>query len=177
MSQMLVNKHTDQNTTPKVAEKSSTAHDQFRPSRGSSGKRSLRVSVNLMLYLNSNWNSTNTFIFTGIRLGQESGTKWSTTPFGFNVLVTFDNVHYESSGASAPLPTSTQERLVGFTWMARWFKWSERRFTDRKVCGSNPTSAWLGQPGSILVPSCNLQVAWHLGTESVLQLNDHKVHT
>ncbi|KER24517.1 hypothetical protein T265_14404, partial [Opisthorchis viverrini] len=38
-----------------------------------------------------------------------------TTPFGFNVLVTFDNVYYESSGASAPVPTSTQERLVGFT--------------------------------------------------------------
>ncbi|KER26904.1 hypothetical protein T265_13915, partial [Opisthorchis viverrini] len=38
-----------------------------------------------------------------------------TTPFGFNVLVTFDNVYYESSGASAPVPTSTQESLVGFT--------------------------------------------------------------
>ncbi|GAA53633.1 endonuclease-reverse transcriptase, partial [Clonorchis sinensis] len=33
--------------------------------------------------------------------------------FCFNVLATFDNVHYTSSGASAPVPTSTQERLVG----------------------------------------------------------------
>ncbi|GAA48986.1 endonuclease-reverse transcriptase [Clonorchis sinensis] len=38
-----------------------------------------------------------------------------TTLFGFNVLVTFDNVHYKTSGASAPVPTGTQERLVGLT--------------------------------------------------------------
>ncbi|KAG5454279.1 hypothetical protein CSKR_106542, partial [Clonorchis sinensis] len=45
---------------------------------------------------------------------------------------------------------------------ARWLKWLEREFTDRKVRGSNPTSASrlplsrLGQPGSIpalVVPS------------------------
>ncbi|KAG5452274.1 hypothetical protein CSKR_106699 [Clonorchis sinensis] len=38
-----------------VAENSSTAHDRFRPSWGSSGRRSPRVSVNLMFYLNPNW--------------------------------------------------------------------------------------------------------------------------
>ncbi|GAA50686.1 endonuclease-reverse transcriptase [Clonorchis sinensis] len=38
-----------------------------------------------------------------------------TTLFGFNVLVTFDNVHYKTSGASTPVPTSTQERFVGLT--------------------------------------------------------------
>ncbi|KER30240.1 hypothetical protein T265_03295 [Opisthorchis viverrini] len=38
-----------------VAENSSTAHDWFRPSWGSSGRRSPRVSVNLMFYLNLNW--------------------------------------------------------------------------------------------------------------------------
>ncbi|KER28314.1 hypothetical protein T265_04843 [Opisthorchis viverrini] len=42
-------------TTDKVAENSSTAHDRFLPSRGSSGRRSPRVSVNLMIYLNPNW--------------------------------------------------------------------------------------------------------------------------
>ncbi|KAG5441767.1 hypothetical protein CSKR_113455 [Clonorchis sinensis] len=60
---------------------------------------------------------------------------------------------------------------------ARWPKWLEREFTDRKLCGLNPTSASrlplsrLGQPGSIAVfqPSCFLQVAWQLGTERVLQ--------
>ncbi|KER21079.1 hypothetical protein T265_10521 [Opisthorchis viverrini] len=41
-------------TTHKVAENSSTAHDRFRPSWGSSGRRSPRVSVNLIFYLNSN---------------------------------------------------------------------------------------------------------------------------
>ncbi|KAG5441124.1 hypothetical protein CSKR_102775 [Clonorchis sinensis] len=45
-------------------------------------------------------------------------------------------------------------RLKG-QWGARWPKWLEREFTDRKVRGSNPTSASrlplskLGQPGSI----------------------------
>ncbi|KAG5450099.1 hypothetical protein CSKR_102232 [Clonorchis sinensis] len=37
-----------------VAENSSTAHDRFRPSWGSSGRRSPRVSINLMFYLNPN---------------------------------------------------------------------------------------------------------------------------
>ncbi|KER33578.1 hypothetical protein T265_00676 [Opisthorchis viverrini] len=41
-------------TTHKVAENSSKAHDRFRPSWGSSGRRSPRVSVNLMIYLNPN---------------------------------------------------------------------------------------------------------------------------
>ncbi|KER31599.1 hypothetical protein T265_02235 [Opisthorchis viverrini] len=38
-------------TTHKVAENSATAHDRFRPSWGSSGKRSPRVSVNIMFYI------------------------------------------------------------------------------------------------------------------------------
>ncbi|KER28674.1 hypothetical protein T265_04545 [Opisthorchis viverrini] len=38
-------------TTHKVAENSSTAQDRFRPSWDSSGRRNLRVSVNLMIYL------------------------------------------------------------------------------------------------------------------------------
>ncbi|KER21641.1 hypothetical protein T265_10085 [Opisthorchis viverrini] len=43
-------------TTHKVAENSPTAHDRFRPSAsGSSGRRSPRVSVNLMFFLNPNW--------------------------------------------------------------------------------------------------------------------------
>ncbi|GAA56224.1 hypothetical protein CLF_110309, partial [Clonorchis sinensis] len=42
-----------EHTTHQVAENSSTAHDRFRPSAsGSSGRRSSRVSVNLMFYLN-----------------------------------------------------------------------------------------------------------------------------
>ncbi|KAG5446643.1 hypothetical protein CSKR_108302 [Clonorchis sinensis] len=40
-------------TTHMIAESSSTAHDRFRPSWGSSGKLSPRVSVNL-IYLNPN---------------------------------------------------------------------------------------------------------------------------
>ncbi|KAG5451677.1 DNA repair and recombination protein rad54b [Clonorchis sinensis] len=41
--------------TSKIAENSSNAHDRFRPSWGSSGRRSPRVSVNLMFYLNPHW--------------------------------------------------------------------------------------------------------------------------
>ncbi|KER23154.1 hypothetical protein T265_08887 [Opisthorchis viverrini] len=37
-----------------VAESPSTAHDRFRPSWGSSDRRSPRVSVNLMFYLKPN---------------------------------------------------------------------------------------------------------------------------
>ncbi|KER24135.1 hypothetical protein T265_08121 [Opisthorchis viverrini] len=42
-------------TTNKFAVNSSTAHDWFRPSWGSSGRRSSRVSVKPMFYLNPNW--------------------------------------------------------------------------------------------------------------------------
>ncbi|KAG5452984.1 hypothetical protein CSKR_110349 [Clonorchis sinensis] len=42
-------------TTYKVVENSSTTHDRFRPSWGSSGRHSPRVSVILMFYLNPNW--------------------------------------------------------------------------------------------------------------------------
>ncbi|KER23578.1 hypothetical protein T265_08570 [Opisthorchis viverrini] len=42
-------------TTHKVAENSPTAHDLFRPfTSGSGGRRSSRISVNLMIYLNPN---------------------------------------------------------------------------------------------------------------------------
>ncbi|KER27154.1 hypothetical protein T265_05765 [Opisthorchis viverrini] len=49
-------------TTHKIAENSSTAHDRFRPTWGSSGRRSPRVSVNLMFYLNPNGTVRNTLI-------------------------------------------------------------------------------------------------------------------
>ncbi|KAG5444341.1 hypothetical protein CSKR_113204 [Clonorchis sinensis] len=42
-------------TTQKVAENSSAAHDRFRFTWDLSGRRSLRVSVNLMFYLRPNW--------------------------------------------------------------------------------------------------------------------------
>ncbi|KAG5442127.1 hypothetical protein CSKR_111474 [Clonorchis sinensis] len=55
-------------------------------------------------------------------------------------------------------------------------QWTERKFTDRKVPGLNPTSASrlplsrLGQIGSF--PALVLiLVAWKLGTERVLQMN------
>ncbi|KAG5444958.1 hypothetical protein CSKR_112142 [Clonorchis sinensis] len=47
--------HDGFHVTLPVAENFSTAHDRFRPSWGSSGRRSPRVSVNLMFYLNPNW--------------------------------------------------------------------------------------------------------------------------
>ncbi|KER27623.1 hypothetical protein T265_05345 [Opisthorchis viverrini] len=47
--------HDEYETTHKVAENSSTAHDRFRPSWGSSGRRSPLVSVNLTFYLNPIW--------------------------------------------------------------------------------------------------------------------------
>ncbi|KAG5442299.1 hypothetical protein CSKR_109884 [Clonorchis sinensis] len=46
---------TRDSTVFQVVENASTAHDWFCPSWGSSGRRSPRVSVNLMFYLNPNW--------------------------------------------------------------------------------------------------------------------------
>ncbi|KAG5454544.1 hypothetical protein CSKR_104902 [Clonorchis sinensis] len=53
-----------QPTSHKVAENSSTAHYRFRPSWGSSGRRSPRVAVNLMFYLNPNWTDFEKFSAT-----------------------------------------------------------------------------------------------------------------
>ncbi|KAG5445238.1 hypothetical protein CSKR_103411 [Clonorchis sinensis] len=58
---------------------------------------------------------------------------------------------------------------------ARWPKWLEREFTDRKVHGSNPTSAFrlslsrLGQPGSIpalVQPSGGMAVRHRKGAKA-----------
>ncbi|KAG5442271.1 hypothetical protein CSKR_100145 [Clonorchis sinensis] len=52
-----------------VAGNSSTAHDRFRPSTsGSSGRRSPRVSVNLMFYLNPNWTNFDKYTHLQINL-------------------------------------------------------------------------------------------------------------
>ncbi|KER25735.1 hypothetical protein T265_14151, partial [Opisthorchis viverrini] len=45
----------EEETTHKVAENLLTAHDRFRPSWGSPGRRDPRVSVKLMFCLNLNW--------------------------------------------------------------------------------------------------------------------------
>ncbi|KER27677.1 hypothetical protein T265_05310 [Opisthorchis viverrini] len=53
--EILVQRLVAEKTTHKVAKNCSTAHDRFRPSTsGSSSRRSPRVSVNLMFYLNPN---------------------------------------------------------------------------------------------------------------------------
>ncbi|KAG5442665.1 hypothetical protein CSKR_111907, partial [Clonorchis sinensis] len=51
-----------------VAENSSTAHDRFRPSWGSSARRSPLVSVNLMFYLNPNWTVFEKYTYLQINL-------------------------------------------------------------------------------------------------------------
>ncbi|KAG5452511.1 hypothetical protein CSKR_103316, partial [Clonorchis sinensis] len=52
-----------------VAENSSPTHDRFRPSSsGSSGRRSPRVSVNLMFYLNPNWTDFDKYTHLQIKL-------------------------------------------------------------------------------------------------------------
>ncbi|KAG5455058.1 hypothetical protein CSKR_109924 [Clonorchis sinensis] len=54
-----------------VAENSSTAHDRFRPSWSSSGRRSPRVSVNLMFYLNPDWTDFEKYTHLQINLANE----------------------------------------------------------------------------------------------------------
>ncbi|KER31923.1 hypothetical protein T265_01860 [Opisthorchis viverrini] len=55
-------------TTHKVAENSSITHHRFRPSWGPSGRHSPRVSVNLMFYLNPNWNVFEKYAYLQINL-------------------------------------------------------------------------------------------------------------
>ncbi|KAG5441313.1 hypothetical protein CSKR_113671 [Clonorchis sinensis] len=55
-------------TTHKVAENSSAAHDRCRPSWDSSGRRSPRVPVNLMFYLNPNCTDSNKYTNLQINL-------------------------------------------------------------------------------------------------------------
>ncbi|KAG5446548.1 hypothetical protein CSKR_101515, partial [Clonorchis sinensis] len=69
-----------------------------------------------------------------------------------------------------------EKRLRTSAWGARWLKWLEREFTDRKVRGSNPTFASrfplsrLGQPGSI--PASVLPSGGMAARHRVLQLNN-----
>ncbi|GAA36356.2 Niemann-Pick C2 protein, partial [Clonorchis sinensis] len=59
-------------TTHKVAENFSTAHDRFHPSiSGSPGRRSPRVSVNRTFYLNPNWTDCDKYT------GSKNVTVWS----------------------------------------------------------------------------------------------------
>ncbi|KER21028.1 hypothetical protein T265_10553 [Opisthorchis viverrini] len=92
--------------------------------------------------------------------------------------------HRKSSKAERR--TKTLQAVIRSLLNARlycWTKWLEREFTDRKVRGSNPTSATrlplsrFGQPGSIpaLVPSCGMAArhrteTWPLCAEDLKRL-------
>ncbi|KER33580.1 LOW QUALITY PROTEIN: hypothetical protein T265_12605 [Opisthorchis viverrini] len=58
-------------TTHNVAKNSPTAHDQFRPSWGSSGRRRPRFCCNLMFYLNSNWTVFEKYTHLLLRVHEE----------------------------------------------------------------------------------------------------------
>ncbi|KAG5444907.1 hypothetical protein CSKR_103580 [Clonorchis sinensis] len=70
---------------------------------------------------------------------------------------------------------------------ARWPKWLERKITDRKVRGSNPTSASrlplssLGQPGSIpalVFPSGSMETEVHtLDSRPILPMYNMQAST
>ncbi|KER19934.1 hypothetical protein T265_11402 [Opisthorchis viverrini] len=78
------------------------------------------------------------------------------------------NPAFENAGGNLRSPYPGSPMAHGPLWnspWARWPKWLEREFTDRKVRGSNPTSVTrlplsrLGQPGSIpalVLPSCGM---------------------
>ncbi|KAG5454662.1 hypothetical protein CSKR_104966 [Clonorchis sinensis] len=85
------------------------------------------------------------------------------------------------SGAAHSVVWKHHKREIQLGSRARWPKWLEREFTDRKVRGSNPTSALdfpcLGLLNlAVSQPLFNLRVAWQLDTERVLQLNDSNAH-
>ncbi|KAG5449710.1 hypothetical protein CSKR_103085 [Clonorchis sinensis] len=103
--------------------------------------------------------------------------------FGFNstAIVSKRILRVERGGLPRVIPTVVRSAknwlaLASVDKGARSLKWLERKFTDRKVRGANPTSAsrlpCLGL-GNLAVsqPSCFLRVAWQLGTGRVLQLD------
>ncbi|KAG5442301.1 hypothetical protein CSKR_109882 [Clonorchis sinensis] len=81
-----------------VAENSSTAHDRFRPSSsGSSGRRSPRVSVNLMFYLNPNWSVFEKYTNLQINLQLEHEAAWCSTFNGLKTSQTRDSAGFQVS--------------------------------------------------------------------------------
>ncbi|KER32223.1 hypothetical protein T265_12825, partial [Opisthorchis viverrini] len=178
-------------TTHKVAENTSTTHDRFRPSWGSSGKRGPRVSVDLMSYLNPNWTVFEKYTHLQInlifRLSRRHGQSgWSADlltgrsvvrtrlpPLDFPCLGSGDPaaascyswhdirdiaVYFHKGNYSQNLRSVFSNLDLG-DFLAQVVR---AHFTDRKVRGSNPTSATrlplsrLGQPGSnpaLVLPS------------------------
>ncbi|KAG5448124.1 hypothetical protein CSKR_106376 [Clonorchis sinensis] len=157
-----------------VAENSSTAHDWFRPSWGSSGRRSPRVSVNLMFYLNPNWTVFDKYTHLQINLvfAREEGCRRIFSNLMI-VLPPEGSIRAEVMSGCPSVNRSCRDVELCFQSRtfrsARWLNWLEREFTDREVRGSNPTSASrlplsrLGQPGSIpaLVPPLGGMAARH----------------
>ncbi|KAG5451363.1 hypothetical protein CSKR_105311, partial [Clonorchis sinensis] len=80
-----------------VAENSSTAHERFRPSWGSSGRRSPRVSVNLMFYLNPNSTDFDKYTHLHINLvfaRDSPGTQLNLPPIHVSVATIFEISRY-----------------------------------------------------------------------------------
>ncbi|KER19918.1 hypothetical protein T265_11422 [Opisthorchis viverrini] len=122
-----------------VVENSSTAHDQFHPSWGSSGRRSPRVSVNLMLYLKPN--CTKLGKYTHLRCCLSGETPESLQKSGVQIasdenLVNLE--HEESIFSSSNM------------WSRRWCPWMNWPKSSRPlVCTLNPQSG-----GALEVVEC-----------------------
>ncbi|KAG5444159.1 hypothetical protein CSKR_101649 [Clonorchis sinensis] len=103
-------------TTHKVAENSSTAHKGFRSSWGPSGRRSSRVSVNLMFFLNPNWTECEKYTHLQINLvftGDSSESLVFYAVLQLNVLHTghlmFQLVRYSKIGIPRSFPDQPNE--------------------------------------------------------------------
>ncbi|KER24934.1 hypothetical protein T265_07499 [Opisthorchis viverrini] len=177
-------------TTHKFAENSSTAHDRFRPSWSSSGRRSPRVSVNLMFYLNPNWTPVSFCQY--IRVGVS---RVSSPPVKSSSCSTLSAPNYHATRrlhegwdtARLPKPRQGKSRgrdrvrttdLSARGGIAQWLEWE---FTGRKVRGSKPTPASclslsrLSQSGRIpafVLPSGGMSVSHRKGAlNDTVQLN------
>ncbi|KAG5446471.1 hypothetical protein CSKR_105815, partial [Clonorchis sinensis] len=140
-----------------VAENSSTAHDWFRPSvSGSSGKRGPQVSVNFMFYLNP---GTFTCLETS-QTGDSAG-------FQRNLCI--------RSTLLIRLLKIIQQPTTGFALLGA--HQSASLLTGMPAVRTRPLP--LDFPCLVLGYLATSQhlcflVAWRLGTESVLQLNDSR---
>ncbi|KER21882.1 hypothetical protein T265_14990, partial [Opisthorchis viverrini] len=189
-------------TTHKVAENPLTAHDRFRPSSsGSSGRRSPRDSVNLVFYLNPNWTVFEKYTHLQINLmaqwWEREFTDRGSNPISaprppLSRLVQPGNIPalvQPSSGmAVRHLKGETAERFthsfiwyVGETFLATTYTWlSGRSANSLTVVQTRSLPLVLPCLGlcnlAISQPSCNLRVAWQLGTLRVRQRNDLLIH-
>ncbi|KAG5452188.1 hypothetical protein CSKR_104288 [Clonorchis sinensis] len=148
----------------KDSENSSAVHDRLRLFWDLSSGERPHVTVKLMFYMNLKWTRLANFKVQQIHTVL-------TTLFGHNMLVTFDNIRYESSDVCTSVPASTQERLVGLTCeeCGKWCKSKAGLVAHHRVHDNESV-------GTIVVAQLACADSSHLFPTKI-GLSQHRRHT